>query len=195
MGFIERTLGKLFYNYKLTEDALMINQEGFKDAPRSLTLTSEDFKDGEHMPVATAGVGVGDNKCPSLKITGLEPNAKSYVLLCQDIDVPILIPVTHMVIYNISPSKTTFALDELSESTSDLYKRGKNLYRNTKYLGPRPLEAHGPHRYCFQAFGINEIATTALSKLSEPPRAIHVQEIIKGNVVSTGLLTGIYNRE
>ena len=60
--------------------------------------------------------------------------------------------------------------------------------RHRGYAGPRPIPGHGPHRYRFQVFALDEPipdhVTTAKALLKQ----------MAGHVLARGVLTGTYER-
>lgn len=163
-------------------------------------MTSSLFADDGYMPLETAGLGVGDNKSPPLKIalsTHLD-EIKSLVLICQDIDVPIPFPITHFLAYGIAPGEVVeFGLDDLSETNngSEKCSLGTCSLGKVGWIGPRPVPGHGDHRYVFQVFGLNEAASQAISDSTTRLNTDQIVEIIQGNVVAFGALTGKYRRD
>ncbi|CAH2350234.1 hypothetical protein CLIB1423_01S05512 [[Candida] railenensis] len=195
LRYVEIALGYLLYNFKAGENALILNQDPYKDLPKQIKVTSDEFKEGEHWPEICAGVGVGGNKCPSLSITCDVPEVKSLAVLCQDIGTPF-VAITHMIAYAIDPKARKFELGEFAiGTTSSDYKLGKTIGGVLGYRGPRPITGHGPHEYIFQVFGLNEVATEALDQLETPPSTNELLKVIEGNVIATGILAGHYRRD
>jgi len=56
------------------------------------------------------------------------------------------------------------------------------------YAGPRPIPGHGPHRYRFHVFALDEpipeVVATVMALLKQ----------IAGHVLARGVLTGTYER-
>lgn len=195
MIYIESFFGWLLYNKKAGDSALVLNRDEYKNIPETIEVTSDEFKEGEHWPLETAGEGVGENKCPSLHIKCENPKVSSIVLILQDIDVPF-VAITHLCAYDIKPVANFKLGDFKLTSTGDSeYRAGKGAFGTTGYIGPRPIINHGPHRYIFQVFGINEAATKKLREFQDPQTLKTVLEIILGNIIVTGKLGGHYQRD
>ena len=50
MAFIMRTLGWLLYRFRAGETYMTCNMEWVKSKPKSITITSPDFKEGGAIP-------------------------------------------------------------------------------------------------------------------------------------------------
>ena len=86
-------IGKLLRNVRAGEHRSPLAGPGFT-APHDITVTSAAFSDGGAMPVSSAGKGVGDNASPQLRWTGPPPETRQLVLIIDDVDVPLRLPVT-----------------------------------------------------------------------------------------------------
>lgn len=199
--YILKSLGWLLQNYHADESKQILKLPGFNDLQSTLIVTSEQFKDGESMPLVTAGKFIGgEEKSPQLSVDIPDlTNIASLVLFIQDLDPPVPSPINHGVFFNFIPSGNRFdiGLGDLTKAFADKshsFKVGHACFNGTQYIGPAPPPAHGPHRYVFQFLAINKDATEKLNELSEIPGADAVLNIIKGNVITTGLLTGKYER-
>ncbi|OBH05581.1 phosphatidylethanolamine-binding protein [Mycobacterium sp. E2699] len=159
---------------------------GAFDAPESLIVSSTAFADGGAMPRATAGKGVGDNASPPLRWNGLPPGARQLVLIIDDVDVPLPRPLLHTIAV-LEPTLDGLAPGSLRPGTAGIRFIRADLGRRG-YAGPRPIPGHGPHRYRFQVFAIDErvsdTVTTARALLSA----------MSGHVLARGTLTGTYER-
>jgi Raf kinase inhibitor-like YbhB/YbcL family protein len=155
-------------------------------APDSIAVSSAAFADGGALPRSSAGKGVGANISPALRWTGVPAGAAQLVLIIDDVDVPLPRPLLHTVAV-IDPGLDHVAAGELQPGTpgirvlrADLGHRG--------YAGPRPIPGHGPHRYRFHVFALDEPViddvTTAKSLLAT----------MTGHVLARGTLTGTYER-
>lgn len=194
-----RILGYLLQNVRVGEAKLAINQPAFKHLPNAVDISSQNFENNGAMP--TECIFFGGNKSPALRIQlkkqvpGRE-EVKSFVILVQDSDIPLRQPGTHLFAYDISTHGAEFALGELNEkSTTNKFKLGKGLLGYQGYFGPSPPPSHGTHRYHFQVFALNETATQKLSESLSVPSWGTMLEIIQGNVVGTGSLTGVCKTE
>jgi len=118
----------------------------------ALTIKSPVFNDGEIIsPKYTCK---GEDVSPPLAWQGAPEGTKSFALICDDPDAPIMTWV-HWVAYDIPPD-----VDELYESVSkesmlpDGTKQGRNGFRKIGYGGPCPPPG-GPHRYFFKLYALD----------------------------------------
>ncbi len=156
------------------------------DAPDSIIVTSTAFEDGGAMPRASAGKGVGDNASPPLRWDGVPPGARQLVLIIDDVDVPLprplllTIAVLDPTVDGVTPGSLRPGSAGMRFIRADLGHRG--------YAGPRPIPGHGPHRYRYQVFALDEpIPETVVT-------AKAVLGAMSGHVLARGALTGTYER-
>jgi Raf kinase inhibitor-like YbhB/YbcL family protein len=156
------------------------------DAPESITVTSSAFTDGGAMPRSGAGKGVGDNTSPPVRWDGLPPGTRQLALVMDDVDVPLPRPLLHTIAV-LEPTLDGVAAGSLQPGTAGIrFIRADLGHRG--YAGPRPIPGHGPHRYRFHVFAIDEpipdAVTTAKALLAA----------MSGHVLARGMLTGTYER-
>ena len=138
------------------------------------------------MPTTSAGKGVGDDRSPQLSWSGVPPQTRQIVLIIDDVDVPLPRPLLHTVAV-IEPGVRTVDAGELKPGAAGFrFVPGSLGHRG--YAGPRPIPGHGPHRYRFLIFALDEpvaqSVTTAKTLLKQ----------MAGHVLAHGLLTGTYER-
>jgi phosphatidylethanolamine-binding protein (PEBP) family uncharacterized protein len=155
-------------------------------APHGITVTSSAFSDGAAMPKASAGKGVGDNTSPQLSWTGLPPGTRQVVLIMDDVDVPVPRPILHTVAV-IEANVEQVDTGALQPGTAG-FRFLPGTLRNLGYAGPRPIPGHGPHRYRFLVFALDEPVAESITKV----KALRKQ--MARHVVSRGVLTGTYER-
>jgi len=177
--------GRLLRRVRAGERRSPLAGGGFS-APASLTVTSPAFADGGPMPPSSAGKGVGDNTSPPLQWGGLPPETRQVVLIIDDVDVPLPRPLLHTVAV-LEPTLDGAAAGSLRPGTAGMrFIRADLGHRG--YAGPRPIPGHGPHRYRFQVFAIDEpIPDTVTS-------AKALLAAMNGHVLARGVLTGTYER-
>ncbi len=146
-------LGKLLRRARAGEHRGPLAGSGF-GAPGSITVTSSAFADGGPMPPSCAGKGVGDNTSPPLRWDGLPPETRQVVLIIDDVDVPLPRPLLHTVAV-IDPTVDSVAAGSLQPEAAGMrFIRADLGHRG--YAGPRPIPGHGPHRYRFHVFAIDD---------------------------------------
>jgi hypothetical protein len=178
-------IGKLLRNVRAGEQRSPFAGPGFA-APDGITVISNAFRDGEPMPKSSAGKGVGDNASPHLNWTGVPPGTRQLVLIIDDVDVPLPRPILHTVAV-IEPTIVQVDTGALQPGTTGMHFIRADL-GNHGYAGPRPIPGHGPHRYRFLVFALDEPIAENVTKA----RALRKQ--MAGHVLARGMLTGTYER-
>jgi len=118
------------------------------------TLTSSNFKDSTMMDRKHAGNiasnpnCIGENVSPELKWSNTPAAAKSLVLVMSDWEGQGGLGSHHLLAYNIAPTVTGFAENELSKP-SDKFTGGKETAGTTVYRGPCTPAGTGLHHYIF----------------------------------------------
>jgi Raf kinase inhibitor-like YbhB/YbcL family protein len=116
------------------------------------TLVSSNFKDGMMMDQKHAGNiasnpnCIGQNIAPELKWSNTPAAAKSLVLVMSDWEGQGGLGAHHLLAYNIAPTVTGFAENELSKA-SDKFTGGKETAGTTVYRGPCTPPGAGVHHY------------------------------------------------
>ena len=176
-------IGKLLRKVRAGEHRSPFAAAGFA-APYDVTVTSTAFSDGGAMPAASAGKGVGDNISPQLSWTGIPPEARQLVLIIDDVDVPLPRPLLHTIAV-IESGVTDVDPGALQPGAAGMRFIPGGLGHHG-YAGPRPIPGHGPHRYRFHVFALDEPIpdhiTTAKALLKQ----------MAGHVLARGVLTGTY---
>jgi phosphatidylethanolamine-binding protein (PEBP) family uncharacterized protein len=178
-------VGKLLRNIRAGEHRSPLASAGF-DAPYDITVTSTAFTEGGAMPVSSAGKGVGDNTSPQLRWTAPPPETRQLVLIIDDVDVAFPRPLFHTVAV-IEPGVAEVGAGALQPGAAGIRFIPGDL-RNRGYAGPRPTPGHGPHRYRFQVFAIDE----PISDRVTATKALLKQ--MAGHVLARGVLIGTYER-
>jgi Raf kinase inhibitor-like YbhB/YbcL family protein len=150
-----------------------------------LMIMTNAFRTGEEIPVLHTCDGA--NRSPALSWRGVPSGTKSLALIMDDPDDPTG-TFTHWVICNMAPDRTTLPEGIAAQETlDDGGVQGMNNFRRPGYGGPCP--PHGkPHRYYFRLYALS-------SKLIPAPRDREsLERAMKGHILATGLLMGIYRR-
>jgi phosphatidylethanolamine-binding protein (PEBP) family uncharacterized protein len=178
-------IGKLLRNVRAGENRSLFAGSDFT-APRDMTVTSAEFEDGGPMPTTSAGKGVGEDRSPQLSWSGVPPQTRQIVLIIDDVDVPLPRPLLHTVAV-IEPVVRNVDAGELKPGTNGLRFIPGTLGHHG-YAGPRPIPGHGPHRYRFLVFALDEPVAESVTKA----KALVKQ--MAGHVLARGVLTGTYAR-
>ncbi|MGW8729469.1 YbhB/YbcL family Raf kinase inhibitor-like protein [Streptomyces sp. NPDC055808] len=187
-------LGRLLKNRRADEAHTAWHLPNLQ-SPQGLTLTSNQFTDGEVMPLEHCAKNVGGRDLsPHLGWSPLPSGTAQLLLVMEDIDVPLSKPAVHCVAL-IDPSCGHLepgALDGRGPGS------GVRLMRSTigrGYHGPAPIKGHGPHRYIFQLFALaTPVAAGNDAKPVDRVRPRALLATVPGPVLARGRLTGVYER-
>ena len=136
--------------------------------PKELILTSPAFGNMEKIPVKYTCDGQKIN--PPLKISGVDDNAKSLVLIMDDPDAPGG-TFDHWLKFNISPSLT-----EIKEGI------------DPKYIAPCPPDRE--HRYFFKLYSLD-----AMLDLKEGATKSQIESAMSSHILQQTALIGLYERK
>lgn len=120
-------------------------------------LESPSFRDGAMIPVENTREG--SDLSPALRWSGVPPSTEELALLCEDPDAPQEEPWVHWILCKIPPSLTELPEGVRLESRQEMLGgcvQGTNSYGDIGYGGPLPPVGHGPHRYYFKLFALDE---------------------------------------
>jgi Raf kinase inhibitor-like YbhB/YbcL family protein len=160
-----------------------------KNLPRTVSMTSTSFADGDYMPVECTCKG--REASPGILYENQIPGAKSFALLMTDPDVPSpaypLFNLTHWIVYNLNPATARL----MAESTPAMLAQlggsfGKNSTGSLKYIGPCP--PMGKHAYLIRVYALD----TKL-RFDEAPGKPELMTAMTGHILSYGQLTGYYD--
>ena len=150
-------------------------------------FASSDFAAPDDITVTSTAFGDGDDTSPQLSWTGLPPQTRQVVLIIDDIDVPLPRPLLHTVAV-IEPGVQNVDTGALQPGAAGMRFIPGSLGHHG-YAGPRPIPGHGPHRYRFRVFALDEQIPDHLSTA----KALLKQ--MAGHVLARGVLTGTYERQ
>jgi Raf kinase inhibitor-like YbhB/YbcL family protein len=169
--------------------AILYHQDWAEGAPATLTLTSSAFADGGAIPVRYTADG--DKLSPPLSWTGVPQGAAGVVLVIEDPDAPAPTPLVHTLAWALQGHDGELAEGALKSpgSEGEAISLGRNSFFGASYLPPDPPPGHGPHRYCFQLFALDQAPD-----LTGAPVRTQLAHAMKGHVIARGLLVGTYER-
>lgn len=159
----------------------------------SIEVTSPAFEYNGRLPAKYTADGEGVS--PPIRWMDVPANAAALVLLMEDADSPTRQPLVHAIVWDLPGSDGELPEGALPSSRSDASARaaseamGRNSYLTRSYLPPDPPPGHGPHRYVFQVFALDE-----QPRFDSPPGRSALLEAISGRVIAKGLLIGTYER-
>ncbi|HOP62806.1 MAG TPA: YbhB/YbcL family Raf kinase inhibitor-like protein [Spirochaetota bacterium] len=160
-----------------------IQGAGVGGGASAMTLASDSFADGEYL--SKDYTCDGKDLSPELHWT-FPDKAESFAVTCEDPDAPGGTFV-HWVIYNIPDSvkKLPMGFPKSSEGKGGL--QGINDFGESGYNGPCPPKGK-PHRYIFTVYAIDDKIADRGLRLPE------FKKIIKGHVLGSASITGLYQR-
>jgi Raf kinase inhibitor-like YbhB/YbcL family protein len=177
---------RLMRGIRAGESRLAWNHPCVRPAPDTIVVSSV-FAEQSQIPRLHAGPGLGDNVSPRLSWTGAPTNAAELVLIVEDTDAPLPVPFVHCVATGIGAETSDIAESRLSRPDTAPFTLGKNSLGRHAYFGPMRIPCHGPHRYVFQLFALDQ--ASGLTGSATKKRAL---QAIQGHVIARGRLTGIY---
>ena len=145
-----------------------------------MILTSPAFEDGGIIPKKFSCDG--ENVSPELSIVVPPENAKSLVLIMEDLDSPSG-TWNHWLVWNIEPGIETI----LENSFPMGAKVGVNDFGGAGYGGPCPQS--GEHRYYFRLYALGEKL-----KLMSGANRVDLTLAMRGKVLMKAELMGRYGR-
>lgn len=181
----------LVYTVFLSENSL-IDNNSIKNSSMNFLITSPAFKNNETIPAKFTCDGRNIN--PPLLISDIPDGTVSLALIMDDPDVPkVLKPdgmFDHWVVYSIpvAPGQTAIEIPE----DAKMFVSGLNGTGQESYTGPCPPPEYEPteHRYFFKVYALS----TELSFLA-PPKKSDVESAMKGFIIDSTELVGLYDRK
>ena len=145
---------------------------------KELKVTSSAFVNDGMIPSKYSCQGA--EVSPPLHIEGIPSSAKSLALIAQDPDAPMKGGFTHWVMWNIETDGT------IPEDFKGA-QQGYNGARSAGYKGMCPPS--GTHHYHFTVYALD----TKLN-LSNTTGKDALEQAMKGHIIATGRLTGLYKK-
>ena len=168
-------------------DARLLSSQ-ILDAPKTIALTSNVFKNGGTIPVDYTAYG--KNISPDLHWTNLPAGTKSVVVVMEDPIARSPKPAVHWLVANVSPDAAGLPLNIAPNSTPKAGQMGGNLLGEMAYFGPKPPADGLDHEYHYQVFALGK-------KLSLPVgyNRVALLDAMAGNVLARGELVGKFERK
>ncbi|HEU0050702.1 MAG TPA: YbhB/YbcL family Raf kinase inhibitor-like protein [Patescibacteria group bacterium] len=149
-----------------------------------MEITSSAFEQNQSIP--SKYTCDGENVSPPLAISGVPQQAKSFVLIMDDPDVPPEAGVSvfvHWIVYDIPPG--TLQIDEGKNPPGTI---GAGTRGRIGYSGPCPPDRE--HRYVFKLYALNNVLG-----LPEGSTREQVEKSMQGKVIASTKLVGKYKRK
>nr|ANF07279.1 phosphatidylethanolamine-binding protein-like protein [Paecilomyces fulvus] len=203
LAYVQYGLGKAFSPIRGHDSKAITKTPAFKDIPQpNMTLEAPECGPSgsklldHHTCLAKDGKG----DFPELRWSapGLG-DVKEYVLICEDLDLPIPgLVMHHGIFYGIPPSTTSATNADVQHNGKDAkdyvttagWKYIPNMM-GSPYLGPAPPLGHGSHRYVFYIVALKEPLDP------EQPEKLNRQtlaEAMTGKVIGWGQWIGTWER-
>jgi Raf kinase inhibitor-like YbhB/YbcL family protein len=151
-----------------------------------ISLTSAAYGEGQAFPPRFTGEG--PDVSPALSWGEPPAGTKEWALIEDDPDAPTSEPWVHWVMYKI-PAETR-SLPEGAGNAGAAGVQGVNSFGKTRYNGPMPPKGHGVHHYHLRLYALDQALT-----LKAGASKSAVLAAMKGHVLATGELAGIYERK
>lgn len=150
-----------------------------------MKITSAAFRDDGEIP--RKYTCDGEDISPPIEWNDVPTEAKTVALICDDPDAPRK-DFTHWVLFD-RPAGARTLQEHVAprQELPDGGRQGKNDFGKVGYGGPCPPS--GSHRYRFRLYALD-------AELGLPPSATRkdVETAMKGHVLETAELTGVYAR-
>jgi Raf kinase inhibitor-like YbhB/YbcL family protein len=152
-----------------------------------MLIRSPAFSDGAEIP--RLYTCEGEDVSPPLEWSGLPPNTRSLVLLCDDPDAPAG-TWHHWAAYDIPRYSAGLPKGTGQGSDAKSFKQGVNDFGRVGYGGPCPPRGHGPHRYHFRLLALSADHL----QLRTQPSCRDVEREARKHVLAEATLIGTYQR-
>jgi Raf kinase inhibitor-like YbhB/YbcL family protein len=174
-----RFFGRSIRRWRAGPELRVAEDIRFSAVPRTIELSSPAFAFGARLPTDAS---------PPLEWSGVPPEAKTLVMVVEDVDVPFPRPLTHAVAYEMSPALTSLEKNAL-DGTHDNVTMGYNGGGGLRYIAPAPIPGHGPHRYVFTLLAVDYVP-----RFDQPPTRGRLLDAVAGHVRALGELMGTAER-
>jgi len=126
----------------------------------------------------------GRDVSPPLYWDNAPEGTTEFALLVEDPDAPHRAPWVHWLLFSIPRQR-----DHISENSAGGGFVGRNSWGRTEYNGPKPPPGHGPHRYRFVLYAMDEPMRASWGAPKE-----EVIDEIRAHAIDKAELVGTYER-
>ena len=151
-----------------------------------IEVTSPAF--GNHEPIPARYTADGEGMSPPLAWGDVPEGTRSIALLVEDADSPTPSPLVHAIAWHIDRTLHRLAEGELAPG-DHRPSLGVNSFLRHGWLPPDPPPGHGPHRYGFQVFALDDDP-----ELGVMPGRSTLIRALRDHTLAYGLLIGTYER-
>ena len=179
-------IGRALSGTRAGTDALTLADPGLAPPGHTiaaLTLQSPAFPEGG--PIPERFTEDGDGVSPPLRWSDVPPGTAALLLLVEDADSPTPKPLVHAIVPGLEAHGGALAEGAIGDEAD----AGRNSFLSQGWLPPDPPPGHGPHRYVFQLYALNDEPALAASAGRGA-----VLDAIRGHVIAVGTLVGTFER-
>lgn len=186
-----------FVGHALREQRAGLDKTVFLRTPlragqAAIRVTSLAFVD--HGPLPLLYTSDGEGLSPPLQWSNLPPATRSVALIVEDADSPTPQPLVHAIAVGLAPEDGFLREGALADAhgapaAADAPRLGRNSFLHSGWLPPDPPPGHGPHRYVFQLFALDDEGT-----LPENPGRDALVDAIEQHAIASGCLIATYER-
>lgn len=152
---------------------------------KPIIVTSKAFEEGKSIP--RQYTGRGENISPDFQLTGIVKEAKSIVIIMDDVDHPIVPHYNHWIIWNIPVSEEIPAHIPAGETVASLGNAKQGMaYGKHQYKGPKPPFSW-KHRYTFSIYLLD-----GMLSLPSSARKKEVMQAMEGHILQEGAISGVF---
>ncbi|WP_324275557.1 YbhB/YbcL family Raf kinase inhibitor-like protein [Blastococcus brunescens] len=148
-----------------------------------LVVTSPAFSHGGRLPDAHSANGEGVS--PELSWSGVPEGTRSFVLVVDDPDAPLVGGFVHWVLYGIPADATS-----IQQGGGAQYRQGLNSRGEPGWRPASPPPGHGTHHYFFHLYALDEDLG-----LPEGLPAREVLDRIGAHVINQARVVGTYSND
>ncbi len=182
-------IGRALKGMRSGMEHLVTQDVAFAAVPDVIAITSTAFApDGE---IPARYTEDGEKLSPPLEWIGVPPEARALVLLIEDADSPTFKPLVHAILGELPPVDGGLGEGDLPISGSGevRFGMGRNSFLQQSWLPPDPPRGHGPHRYAFQLFALDEVP-----QFNKTPGRSALVAAMHGHVIAKGVVVATYGR-
>jgi Raf kinase inhibitor-like YbhB/YbcL family protein len=122
----------------------------------------------------------GNDAPPPIKISDPPEGTQSFAVIMEDPDAPKG-TFTHWLAYDIPASRTELRVDQA--------KTLRNSFGRDAYGGPCPPPGHGPHRYFFKVYAVDEPSLALRGETRQD-----LEKALETHALASAELMGRYER-
>ena len=175
---------RLGFIFSLISFAAISDSPSFCSSSIDMAVASQSFKNNEFL--SKDYTCDGKDLSPEIHWS-FSGKAKTFAIACEDPDAPGG-NFVHWIIYNIPGTEKSISTGFPSVKKSGEILQGINDFGRIGYNGPCPPKGK-PHRYVFTVYALD-------FSFKDPGLDIHeFKRLIKGHVVASGSITGLYQRK